>query len=98
MAGNTSHCTGCGQPIEYSARFCARCGTANDPATNRETPLFTCPYCFSHLPPRFKKSLTATTWIVFVVLLVLDFLLSPLAFFIKEEQRVCSGCGIKLGG
>jgi hypothetical protein len=49
------------------------------------------------MTPIMKKKFTVMTWVVLIVLVLVDFLLSPLAFFIKEEQRVCAGCGHSLG-
>ena len=36
-------------------------------------------------------------WAVFVVLLLVDFILSPLAFLVREDYRSCSVCGNRIG-
>jgi len=58
---------------------------------------FRCPYCQSSAPPEIKRRISTAGWVVFVVLLIACFPLSIIGLFIKEDYRVCSSCGIKLG-
>ena len=96
---STVLCTSCGTAVDSSVRFCTRCGTPVGPGVTQQRSQggITCPYCSSNSPPIFKKTFTGLTWVVLIVLLILDFLLAPLALFVREEQRVCSACGISLG-
>jgi LITAF-like zinc ribbon domain len=58
---------------------------------------FRCPFCRSSYPPEVKRRISTAGWVTFVVLLVLCFPLCLIGLFIKEDYRVCSSCGIKLG-
>jgi hypothetical protein len=58
---------------------------------------FRCPFCRSSYPPEVKRKISTAGWVTFVVLLVLCFPLCVIGLFIKEDYRVCSSCGIKLG-
>lgn len=58
---------------------------------------FQCPFCHTRLPPSVQSEVSTAGWIVLVAML---FFCPPLFFiglFIKEEFRVCSQCGIRLG-
>jgi len=59
---------------------------------------FECPYCHTDEYPEVKSKISTAGWVVFVVLLLICFPLCIIALFIKEDYRVCSACGIKLGG
>lgn len=103
MANSGTFCTNCGTQNDSSARFCVKCGTPSSVANPTYAPSprprgFSCPYCATEMPPTTKRSMTTVSWVVFIVLLLVDFLLAPLAFLIKEERRICSSCGVKLGG
>jgi hypothetical protein len=59
---------------------------------------FHCPFCKTTSRPIVKSQVSTAGWIMFILLLVL--LCWPLCWiglFIKEDYRVCSACGIKLG-
>jgi len=61
---------------------------------------FKCPYCSHEGPPLVNKKISGAGWVLFIVLLFLCIPLCWLPFVIdgcKEEERKCSGCGIKLG-
>lgn len=61
---------------------------------------FKCPYCGNEGIPRVTTVVSTMGWVVFVILLLGCFPLCWLPFVIKglkEEQRRCSACGIKLG-
>jgi len=58
---------------------------------------FQCPYCKTRALPRIRSDISQTGWIVFIVLILSCFPLCWVALFIKEEYRVCSACGIRLG-
>jgi predicted RNA-binding Zn-ribbon protein involved in translation (DUF1610 family) len=61
---------------------------------------FRCPYCGSRSPPILKNKVSPGGWVLFVVCLLfvitILFCWVPL-LFMKEDYRVCSSCGIKLG-
>jgi hypothetical protein len=44
-----------------------------------------------------RRRISTAGWVVFVALLLFCFPLSIIGLFIKEDYRVCSSCGIKLG-
>lgn len=59
---------------------------------------FVCPFCSIRRPPRVETKISVGGWIVFVVLLL--FLCWPICWvglLMKDEYRVCSGCGVRLG-
>lgn len=58
---------------------------------------FLCPYCGAQSPPIVRQQISTAGWVLFVVLLLVCFPLCIVALFVKEDYRVCSGCGIKLG-
>ena len=58
---------------------------------------FRCPFCQSTHPPQVKSKISTAGWVMFVVLLIACFPLCVVALFIKEDYRVCSSCGTKLG-
>jgi hypothetical protein len=67
-------------------------------------PDFQCPFCRTEAPPRvYSKMSTAGLawfWVFFVLGLVTLCLFLPLCLpglFMREEYRVCSRCGVKLG-
>jgi hypothetical protein len=59
---------------------------------------FICPYCHTDEIPTTREEYGATTWIVFVILLLFCFPLCVIALFITQSYRVCSQCGMRLGG
>jgi lipopolysaccharide-induced tumor necrosis factor-alpha factor len=61
---------------------------------------FRCPFCGFQGPPSMKKKISATGWILFVVLLLMCIPLCWLPFVVdgcKEEERRCLGCGSRVG-
>lgn len=61
------------------------------------TPQFRCPFCGSTLQPVSRSKVSNAGWILFVVLLL--FLCLPLCWIgllIREENRYCSQCGMRL--
>ena len=61
---------------------------------------FQCVYCGSTHLPTVRSRISTTGWVVFCLLLitVACFPLCIIGLFIKEEYRVCSDCGMTLGG
>lgn len=61
---------------------------------------FQCPYCKGRTPPIVYSKISAGGWVLFVLMLLffvtILFCWVPL-LFMKDEYRVCSSCGIKLG-
>jgi len=58
---------------------------------------FRCPFCQSNDPPEINSRISTAGWVIFVILLIACFPLCVIGLFIKEDYRVCSSCGIKLG-
>lgn len=58
---------------------------------------FECPECGSTGPPIIRSQISQAGWIVFVVLLLFFFPLCFLGLLMKEEYRVCTDCGARLG-
>ena len=58
---------------------------------------FHCPYCNSSMPPMVQSQISSAGWAVFVILLLFCLPLFWIGLLIKEEYRVCSSCGMKLG-
>lgn len=59
---------------------------------------FRCPYCGSETQPDVKSKISTEGLIVLVVLLVVCMPLFWIGLLLKEDYRICSDCGIKLGG
>lgn len=100
-------CANCGAAVAPNDVFCVKCGTATQPGvatlpapTLSGTQLhsgFVCPFCHTHAPPITRKAISTAGWVIFVILLLACFIVSPLAFLIRDEIRVCSSCGVRLG-
>jgi predicted Zn finger-like uncharacterized protein len=58
---------------------------------------FRCPFCQANDPPEVKSRISTAGWVIFVILLIACFPLCIIGLFIREDYRVCSSCGIKLG-
>jgi DNA-directed RNA polymerase subunit RPC12/RpoP len=58
---------------------------------------FECPYCHTHDLPTVRSQMSLAGLIVLIAMLFVCFPLFWIGFFIKEEYRVCSHCGMKLG-
>ena len=100
----TKFCQSCGESNQFDSVYCTSCGTrlsasshSPSPQYRPESPGFSCVFCRTTAPPTTNRKISTTGWVIFVVLLLVDFLLSPLALLIKEEYRVCSRCGMRLG-
>jgi LITAF-like zinc ribbon domain len=68
------------------------------PQSNERQVGFHCPFCNTTTAPRIESKTSAAGWVFFWVLLL--FLCLPLCWiglFIKDEYKVCSACGVKLG-
>jgi predicted RNA-binding Zn-ribbon protein involved in translation (DUF1610 family) len=57
---------------------------------------FRCPRCGCEDPPREYREITATGWVMFVLLLVFFFPLCFLGLLVTETKRVCPKCGLKI--
>jgi hypothetical protein len=60
-------------------------------------PLFQCPFCHTTMPPYTQSRVSTAGWVVFTLLLVFTIIFCWIGLFIKEDYRVCSQCGMKLG-
>lgn len=59
---------------------------------------FKCPFCGTNAPPRIASKVSTGGWVIFVLLfLVMCWPFFLLALLIRDDYRVCSVCGIKLG-
>ena len=58
---------------------------------------FQCPFCRSSAHPRVEKRISNAGVITMILLAVMCFPLFWIGFFIKEEYRVCSSCGLAVG-
>jgi len=60
---------------------------------------FVCPFCHTTMPPMTYSKVSTGGWIVFVFLMLTCFgiLLAWIGLLMKENYKVCSQCGIKLG-
>jgi LITAF-like zinc ribbon domain len=60
-------------------------------------PMFHCPYCHTTVLPRIERKVSTAGWVVFTLLLLCTIIFCWIGLFIKEDYRVCSQCGMKLG-
>jgi RNA polymerase subunit RPABC4/transcription elongation factor Spt4 len=58
---------------------------------------YRCPRCGTQNLPWLTRKISAAGWVVFAVLLVMFFPLFWIGFLIKEDVKICSVCGIKVG-
>jgi predicted RNA-binding Zn-ribbon protein involved in translation (DUF1610 family) len=102
-SSSTKPCPFCGEQIKNEAKKCRYCGEMLDPVLIQQSLLraseagFRCPFCQSSDLPEVKRRVSTAGWVIFVVLLIACFPLCIIGLFLKEDYRVCSGCGIKLG-
>ena len=55
-------------------------------------PSIRCPYCGAYASPLAESKVTGSGWILFVVLLVICCVASPLALLLRETTSRCSRC------
>jgi len=60
-------------------------------------PALPCPYCRMYAPVRIERRISTAGWVVFGILLLFTIIFCWIGLLIKEEYRVCSNCGAKLG-
>jgi hypothetical protein len=60
---------------------------------------FRCPYCDHEGPPITRRKISPVGWLIFVIMVLTCALaiFAPFALLIREERRVCAGCGTTLG-
>jgi DNA-directed RNA polymerase subunit RPC12/RpoP len=58
---------------------------------------FKCPYCGSTYPPRVINQMSQAGLIVLIVLIFVCLPLFWIGLLMKEDIRICSDCGIKIG-
>lgn len=57
---------------------------------------FTCPYCKSKQLPVSVEKISQGGWIVFVIMILFCFPLFWIGLLMKETERYCRSCGMKL--
>jgi hypothetical protein len=57
---------------------------------------FRCPYCQTTALPRIERRISTAGWVVFTVLLLFTLIFCWIGLLIKEDVRICVGCGAKL--
>jgi hypothetical protein len=60
-------------------------------------PALHCPYCHTYAPVRIERKISTAGWVIFGVLLFFTLIFCWIGLLIKEDYRVCSNCGSKLG-
>ena len=58
---------------------------------------YRCPRCGTQNLPYTKRQISTAGWITFGVLLVMTLIFFWIGLLMKEDVRVCSVCGLKLG-
>ena len=58
---------------------------------------FRCPRCGTNNLPIVTRQISTAGWITFGVLLVMTLIFFWIGLLMKEDVRVCSVCGLKLG-
>jgi hypothetical protein len=96
LSGQTAKCSGC-QGLVVVPGSPPRAAVAGIGATTGQPAQFRCPYCGSTKIPVVRKKISTAGWAVFIALLFVCFLFSPLALLITEDRRYCRDCGIGLG-
>lgn len=67
----------------------------SQPVIVQTMPVYTCPYCHSHVPPLTNTRISTGGWITFAVLLILFFPLCWVGLFSKTSYKYCGQCGVK---
>lgn len=100
----TINCPHCGNLNSPDAKYCIRCMnlfsapmTANlfNPIMN--APGFTCPFCHSNKGFLVQSKVSGAGCIVSIILLIFFFPLCWIGLLMKEQQRFCANCSMKLG-
>jgi hypothetical protein len=58
---------------------------------------FRCPFCQTTYPPLLRQKVSAAGWVVFALLLLFCIPLCFIGLSMKDEYRVCAGCGVTIG-
>lgn len=111
MTGKTGLCPNCREAVAVRpnppARFTPpppELELDDDPPPRRQSSRrdddrvgFVCPFCGTRSWPITRSQISTGGWVVFVVMLFVCFPLCFIGLLMKDEYRVCSGCGMKLG-
>ena len=62
-----------------------------------DAPRFSCPYCHTDSIPRVERRVSTAGWVVLVILVFFCLPLFWIGLLIREDQRLCRVCGMKLG-
>ena len=66
-------------------------------AARPQTTGWRCPYCKSPAPPFTVQKISDAGWIVFGLMLLMCFPLFWIGLLMKDDQRFCSACRMRLG-
>ena len=100
LGGGQRFCPGCGTEAQPAASPPDQEATSTTDIpihAGHQGANFSCPFCHTDSPPVMKRKISMAGWAVFVVLLLVDFILSPLAFLCRADYRSCSMCGNQIG-
>lgn len=70
---------------------------AYQPAPGQAAVGFKCPYCQSQTPPVTVQKVSQAGWIVMIVMILVCVPLFWIGLLMKEDQRFCRACGMRLG-
>lgn len=97
--GNAIACPYCGAQNATNARYCSHCMKvfSNNNFNAIQATGFRCPFCHSDKGYYLTSHTSSAGIIIAILLLLICFPLFWIGFLMKEEQRFCSNCRMKLG-
>lgn len=85
LSGKVANCT-CGQKFRVPGLLLVR---------NKKK--YHCPFCRSTAKPVLERKVSTVGWILFAVFMVCCFPMFWIGLLLREDVKVCSDCGTKLG-